>query len=458
MKYLGDYAEDYATLNFKFSTHKADGTPITLAGSPVVKVYKGSATDSETATGVTLVVDFDSVTGLHNVLIDLSADAFYAVGNDYSVVITTGTVDGVSVVGTVLATFSIENRFAEVDLTKIAGAAVNTSAAQLGVNAVQIGATAQTGRDIGASVLLSSGSGAGQLDFTSGVVKSNLSQILGTALTETAGYLTAGFKKFFNVATPALTVASVDQTGDSYARLGAPTGASVSADIAAVKSQTAAIETDTQDLQTQVGTDGAGLTALGDARLANLDAAISSRSTLTAQNVWEYATRTLSSFGTLVADAATAVWGAATRTLSAFGFTVAATVADKSGYSLDAAYDAAKTAAPASTALSTAVWTGTKAGYLDAAVTSRSTLATGDIPTALQNADALLSRVLAAESYAADGAVPTLSQVLYMILNGLTQFSITNTTLTVYKLDGVTPAMTFTLDSASEPTSRVRAS
>src|SRR3990167_6666008 len=29
----------------------------------------------------------------------------------------------------------------------------------------------------------------------------------------------------------------------------------------------------------------------------NLDATVSSRSTLTAQNVWEYATRTLSSFG-----------------------------------------------------------------------------------------------------------------------------------------------------------------
>ena len=110
MKYLGDYAEDYATLNFKFSTHKADGTPITLAGTPVVKVYKGSATTTETATGVTLAVDFDSVTGLHNVLIDLSADAFYATANDYSVVITTGTVDSVSVVGTVLATFSIQNR------------------------------------------------------------------------------------------------------------------------------------------------------------------------------------------------------------------------------------------------------------------------------------------------------------------------------------------------------------
>jgi hypothetical protein len=52
------------------------------------------------------------------------------------------------------------------------------------------------------------------------------------------------------------------QTGDSFARLGAPAGASVSADVAAVKAQTAAIEADTQDLQTQVGTDGAGLTAL----------------------------------------------------------------------------------------------------------------------------------------------------------------------------------------------------
>jgi len=69
------------------------------------------------------------------------------------------------------------------------------------------------------------------------------------------------------------------QTGDNYARLGAPAGASVSADIAAVKGQTAAIEVDTQDLQTQVGVDGAGLTALGDTRIANLDTTVSSRST-----------------------------------------------------------------------------------------------------------------------------------------------------------------------------------
>lgn len=109
MKWLGDLTENQ-TVDFKFSTHQADGTPITLAGTPVVKIYKANATDSEVATGVTLTVDFDTVTGLHHVRIDTS-DAFYAVANDYSVVITTGTVDGVSVVGTVLATFSIENRY-----------------------------------------------------------------------------------------------------------------------------------------------------------------------------------------------------------------------------------------------------------------------------------------------------------------------------------------------------------
>ncbi|MBE7413831.1 MAG: hypothetical protein HS130_00830 [Deltaproteobacteria bacterium] len=52
--------------------------------------------------------------------------------------------------------------------------------------------------------------------------------------------------------------ASVAQTGDSFARLGAPAGASVSADVAAVKGETAAILEDTAE----IGAAGAGLTAL----------------------------------------------------------------------------------------------------------------------------------------------------------------------------------------------------
>ena len=45
-----------------------------------------------------------------------------------------------------------------------------------------------------------------------GVVKANLAQILGTALTETAGYIAAGFKKFFNVSAPVSTLNGVRTT------------------------------------------------------------------------------------------------------------------------------------------------------------------------------------------------------------------------------------------------------
>lgn len=72
-------------------------------------------------------------------------------------------------------------------------------------------------------------------------------------------------------------------------------------------------------------------------------------------------------------------------------------------------------------------------------------------------ADAILARTLGTESYAADGAVPTLAQALFMILSGTLEFSISGTTLTCKKLDGSTTAMTFTLDSATTPTSRTRA-
>lgn len=53
------------------------------------------------------------------------------------------------------------------------------------------------------------GTGTGELDLTSGVIKANLVQILAAALTETGGYLAAAFKKFFNVATPTGTVNSI---------------------------------------------------------------------------------------------------------------------------------------------------------------------------------------------------------------------------------------------------------
>lgn len=174
MQYLGDYSEDYATLNFKFSTHKADGTPITLSGTPAVKVYKANATDSETATGVTLTVDFDGVTGLNNVKIDLSADAFYAAGNDYSVVITTGTVDSVNVVGTVLAHFSIENRFNEMTVSDKTGFSLATAPPtapqirqEMDSNSTKLAAILEdTGTTIPALINADAGAGAISWEYT----------------------------------------------------------------------------------------------------------------------------------------------------------------------------------------------------------------------------------------------------------------------------------------------------
>lgn len=94
------------------------------------------------------------------------------------------------------------------------------------------------------------------------------------------------------------------QTGNCFTRLGTPAGASVSADIAAAKVDTAAIKVQTDkmvytvanqldvnvidwkgsaapamtgDAYARIGSAGVGLTNLGDTRIANLDAAVTTR-------------------------------------------------------------------------------------------------------------------------------------------------------------------------------------
>ena len=61
------------------------------------------------------------------------------------------------------------------------------------------------------------------------------------------------------------------------------------------------------------------------------------------------------------------------------------------------------------------------------------------------------------EAYAADNVAPTLAQCLFLIMQSLHEFAISGTTRTVKKLDGSTSAATFTLDSATAPTSTTRA-
>ncbi len=155
---LGDISTSQV-LYFHFTTRQfSTGTPITSA-SLVVSVYKDdNTTQSTSGITTTFTTGFDNVAGLVSVKIDTSADGtFYAAGHDFSVVVTAGTADSVSIIGEVVGYFSIANRSALRPTT--AGRTLVVDAAGLAdANTVKLGptgsGTAQTARDVGLSVLV----------------------------------------------------------------------------------------------------------------------------------------------------------------------------------------------------------------------------------------------------------------------------------------------------------------
>lgn len=166
MSYEGDiHLGD--TIDVKFvTTAAATGAPTTLSGSPVISAYVGNSTTQITA-GITLSVDFDGVTGLNNVRVVATGGNGYTAATNIQLVITTGTVGGTSAVGYVVGSFSIDCR----GVNQWLGTAVTAATAGIpDVNTKNLGNTSQTGRDIGASVLLSNGTGAGQISLSSGAV------------------------------------------------------------------------------------------------------------------------------------------------------------------------------------------------------------------------------------------------------------------------------------------------
>lgn len=92
--------------------------------------------------------------------------------------------------------------------------------------------------------------------------------------------------------------------------------------------------------------------------------------------------------------------------------------------------------------------TGNITGNLSGSVGS----VTGDVNG---NVPALFTTAMT-ESYAADGAAPTLAQMLFMLWSSQNEVAISGTTITCKRLDGTTTSMTFTTDDATNPTSRTR--
>ena len=103
------------TLHFMFTTRRfTTGAPYALA-SGVISAYENEGLTQITA-GVTLGADHDGVTGLNLVTVVASGANGFETGKDYNLVITTGTVDSVSVVGEVVGRFTLSRSAAAVDL------------------------------------------------------------------------------------------------------------------------------------------------------------------------------------------------------------------------------------------------------------------------------------------------------------------------------------------------------
>lgn len=120
--HLGFYntSTSRTSVRFQFTTHEAAGgnvAPSSAFEAADIRIYRAadssatSATQRSSANGITMTSPFDSLVGVHDVVIDLtdnSDSGFYASGYQYTVVLVPDeTVDGQTITGIVLAYFEI---------------------------------------------------------------------------------------------------------------------------------------------------------------------------------------------------------------------------------------------------------------------------------------------------------------------------------------------------------------
>lgn len=177
MSYHGDYGLG-SNIYIKFTTvDPATGAPAALTGGTVQR-YSGSSTGGVT-TGVTLTANFNSVTGLNHVHVDTSGITF---GTDVTLVLSAGTVAGVSVVGFVVGSFSIQNRIVAAVTGNVTGDVLGD--VQGDVASVQ-GSVGSVVGNVGGNVVGSVGSVAG------GVAGNLGGNVVGSVASIGAGGITA---------------------------------------------------------------------------------------------------------------------------------------------------------------------------------------------------------------------------------------------------------------------------
>jgi hypothetical protein len=492
------------------------GASITLTGLAItdVEIYKGtSMTQRASDAGVVLLdtdgIDIDGVTGIHGFSIDTgdNTDAgFYAVGSFFTVVVSAVTIDAQTVnfvagtfrllaaeaiagkpkadvdawLGTAAATPTVAG-VPEVDLTHVAGATTNVSTIATSVQTI-VGVTAAVIAD---AVL--------DEDMTAHQTQGSLGQAIGDPVADA------------NTIYGAVVTAAA--------------GATVAADIIAVKAETASILTDTAE----IGAAGAGLTNIGTiatvTTLTNktgfslaatgLDAVGAAATGVQAivDAIWDEDVdaghQTAGTSGKKLDDAGAAADPWATAIPGAYG---AGTAGSRLGKLPDVTAGAAGgvfiAGANAATSITTALTanvignvTGNLSGSVGSvtgavgsvtgavgsvtgavgSVTGAVGSVTGAVGSVAGNVDGNVTGTVAGvtpstaaqvaavlttaitESYRANGAAPTLAQFMSEVIAHLGESAISGTTKTISKFDHVTAAETFTLDDATTPSSITRA-
>jgi hypothetical protein len=162
-------------VRFQFSTHAAAGgnvAPQSAFEAADLRIYKAtdgaafSATQRSSANGITMTSPFDTLTGVHDVDIDLTdnTDAgFYAAGSFYSVVLSPDeTIDSQTITGVVLAYFEIG--VLPVNVTQNAGTAITSASGIQEVKVASIAANAITATAINADAITAAKIADGAID------------------------------------------------------------------------------------------------------------------------------------------------------------------------------------------------------------------------------------------------------------------------------------------------------
>jgi len=102
------------TIYLPFTT-AVNGVPTVLAGTPAIDIYE-DITATPIITGESLTVDLNSVVGFNMITVTATAGTGFEAGKTYTAIIETGTVGGKSVVGTVVAEFTLDASAAAMDL------------------------------------------------------------------------------------------------------------------------------------------------------------------------------------------------------------------------------------------------------------------------------------------------------------------------------------------------------